>query len=81
MCLSKLWWAKKLYLSVLLTDSTTKTIVIMSIYRYNYGMTFLDLLADKKITVYSLSCKSGVPKTTLTDIASGKTDILACSPC
>ena len=79
MYLSKLWWAKKLYLSVLLTDSTTKTIVIMSIYRYNYGMTFLDLLADKKITVYSLSCKSGVPKTTLTDIASGKTDILACS--
>ena len=42
-------------------------------------MTFLDLLADKKTTVYSLSSNSGVPKTTLTDIASGKTDILECS--
>lgn len=42
-------------------------------------MTFLDLLAFKKLTVYSLSKLSGVPKTTLTDIASGKTDILDCS--
>lgn len=42
-------------------------------------MTFLDLLADKKTTVYSLSSDSGVPKTTLTDIASGKADILECS--
>lgn len=42
-------------------------------------MTFLDLLASKKITIYSLSRKSGVPKTTLTDIASGKLDILECS--
>lgn len=63
----------------ILTDLDTKTIFIVSIYRYNYSMTFLDLLAEKKITVYSLSRKSGVPKTTLTDIASGKTDILACS--
>ena len=42
-------------------------------------MTFLDLLADKKTTVYSLSMDSGIPKTTLTDIASGKSDLLECS--
>ena len=42
-------------------------------------MTFLDLLAEKKTTVYSLSLDSGVPKTTLTDIASGKANILECS--
>lgn len=42
-------------------------------------MTFLDLLAEKKTTVYSLSFDSGIPKTTLTDIASGKADILDCS--
>ena len=42
-------------------------------------MTFLDLLAKQKTTVYSLSINSGVPKTTLTDIASGKADILECS--
>lgn len=42
-------------------------------------MTFLDLLAEKKLTVYALSQKSGVPKTTLTDIVSGKTDLLACA--
>jgi DNA-binding Xre family transcriptional regulator len=42
-------------------------------------MTFLDLLAEQKTTVYSLSVNSGVPKTTLTDIASGKADILECS--
>ena len=42
-------------------------------------MTFLDLLAEKKTTVYSLSRDSGVPKTTLSDIASGKADILECS--
>ena len=42
-------------------------------------MTFLDLLAEKKTTVYSLSLDSGVPKTTLADIASGKADILECS--
>ena len=50
-----------------------------SVYRYNLSMTFLDLLADKKTTVYSLSLDCGVPKTTLTDIASGKADILECS--
>ena len=42
-------------------------------------MTFLDLLAEKKMTVYSLSIDSGIPRTTLTDIASGKADILECS--
>ena len=52
---------------------------IRSTNRYTKVMTFLDLLAYKKMTIYSLSRKSGVPKTTLTDIASGKTDILECS--
>ncbi|MCI6525184.1 MAG: helix-turn-helix transcriptional regulator [Bacilli bacterium] len=42
-------------------------------------MTFLDLLSEKKTTVYSLSIDSGIPRTTLTDIASGKADILECS--
>lgn len=42
-------------------------------------MTFLDLLSEKKTTVYSLSLDSGVPRTTLADIASGKTDILECT--
>jgi len=42
-------------------------------------MTFLDLLSEKKTSVYSLSMDSGVPKTTLTDIASGKADIFECS--
>ena len=42
-------------------------------------MTFLDLLAYKKLTIYSLSKKSEIPKTTLADIASGKTNILDCS--
>ena len=51
----------------------------MSVNRYNLGMTFLDLLAEKKMTVYSLSVDSGIPRTTLTDIASGKADILECS--
>ena len=46
----------------------------MSVNRYNIVMTFLDLLSEKKTTVYSLSLDSGVPKTTLTDIASGKAD-------
>ena len=55
------------------------TIDKRSVCRYNLSMTFLDLLADKKTTVYSLSLDSGVPKTTLTDIASGKTDIMECS--
>ena len=51
----------------------------MSGNRYNLVMTFLDLLADKKTTVYSLSIDNGIPKTTLADIASGKADILECS--
>ena len=42
-------------------------------------MTFLDLLSEKKTTVYSLSIHSGIPRTTLTDIASGKADILECT--
>ncbi len=42
-------------------------------------MTFLDLLAYKKMTVSSLSVKSGIPRSTLADIASGKSDILECS--
>ena len=51
----------------------------MSVNRYNLDMTFLDLLSEKKTTVYSLSIHSGIPRTTLTDIASGKADILECS--
>ena len=51
----------------------------MSVNRYNIGMTFLDLLSEKKTTVYSLSIHSGIPRTTLTDIASGKADILECT--
>ena len=51
----------------------------MSVNRYNLNMTFLDLLSEKKTTVYSLSIHSGIPRTTLTDIASGKADILECS--
>ena len=51
----------------------------MSVNRYNKGMTFLDLLSEKKTTVYSLSIHSGIPRTTLTDIASGKADILECT--
>lgn len=51
----------------------------MSVNRYTLDMTFLDLLAEKKITVYKLSIENGIPKTTLTDIASGKSDILDCS--
>ena len=51
----------------------------MSGNRYNIAMTFLDLLSEKKTTVYSLSMDSGIPRTTLTDIASGKSDILECS--
>ena len=56
-----------------------KDIENKSVNRYNFVMTFLDLLADKKTTVYSLSQDSGVPKTTLTDISSGKADILECT--
>ena len=51
----------------------------MSVNRYNLSMTFLDLLAYKRTTVYSLSLFTGIPRTTLTDIASGKADIMECS--
>ena len=51
----------------------------MSVNRYHIVMTFLDLLSEKKTTVYSLSMNSGIPRTTLTDIASGKADLLECS--
>ena len=51
----------------------------MLVNRHNVDMTFLDLLSEKKTTVYSLSIDSGIPRTTLSDIASGKTDILKCS--
>ena len=51
----------------------------VSVNRYNIIMTFLDLLSEKKTTVYSLSLDCGVPRTTLTDIASGKADIFECT--
>ncbi len=42
-------------------------------------MTFEDLLLEKKYTVYKLSKESGVAKTSIFDIASGKSNILDCS--
>ena len=42
-------------------------------------MTFLDLLAFKKMTIYRLFQLSGIPKTTLTDLGSGKTSLLDAS--
>ena len=42
-------------------------------------MTFGDLLLQKNTTVYKLSKDSGVPKTTIFDISSGKTNIMDCS--
>jgi DNA-binding Xre family transcriptional regulator len=42
-------------------------------------MTFNDLLINKDMTVYKLSKESGVPKTTIFDISSGKSNILDCS--
>ena len=42
-------------------------------------MTFNDLLIKKNFTVYKLSKVSGVAKTTIFDIASGKSNILDCS--
>ena len=42
-------------------------------------MTFNDLLALKGFTTYSLSKSCSVPKTTLFDIASSKTDLLECT--
>lgn len=42
-------------------------------------MTFGDLLIKKNYTVYKLSKESGVPKTTIFDISSGKSNLLDCS--
>lgn len=42
-------------------------------------MTFKDLIAEKKFSVYKLSKVSGIPNTTLTDIATSKTNLLDCS--
>lgn len=41
-------------------------------------MTFKDLLKEKNFTIYRLSKLSGIAKTTLFDIASGKSDIFEC---
>ena len=41
-------------------------------------MTFLDLLAEKKYSVYCLSKESGIALTTLQDIASGKNELEDC---
>ena len=42
-------------------------------------MTFGDLLIKKNYIVYRLSKESGVPKTTIFDISSGKSNLLDCS--
>ena len=42
-------------------------------------MTFAELLNEKDLTIYKLSKESGVAKTTLFDIASGKSNILDCT--
>lgn len=42
-------------------------------------MTFIDLLLEKKLSVYRVSQLSGVPKTTIHDISIGKSDILNCN--
>lgn len=42
-------------------------------------MTFIELMEAKGLTVYKLSKESGVAKTTLFDIASGKSNILDCT--
>lgn len=42
-------------------------------------MTFNDLIALKGFTTYSLSKSCSIPKTTLFDIASSKTDLLECT--
>lgn len=42
-------------------------------------MEWQSLLKDKALTVYSLSQKSGVPKTTIIDICSGKSAIEKCT--
>ena len=53
----------------------------MSDNRYNiYGeiMTLNDLLFEKKYTVYKLSKETGIPKSTLFDLFSGKSNLLDC---
>ena len=42
-------------------------------------MTFEELLLEKELTVYKLSKLSGVPKSTIFDISSGKTNIMDCT--
>lgn len=42
-------------------------------------MTFIDLLLEKKLSVYRVSQLSGIPKTTIHDISIGKSDILNCN--
>lgn len=42
-------------------------------------MTFKDLIAEKKLSVYKLSKISNIPATTLNDIANSKTNIVDCS--
>ena len=42
-------------------------------------MTFSELLEKKEFTIYKLSKESGVAKTTLFDISSGKSNILDCT--
>ena len=51
----------------------------ISVNRYNVDMTFNDLLIQKNMSVYRLSKESGVAKTTLFDIASGKSDLMDCN--
>ena len=56
----------------------------MSVNRYNLYkgcdvVTFEELLLKKDFTVYKLSKISGVPRTTIFDISSGKTNIMDCT--
>ncbi len=41
-------------------------------------MTLRNVLAQKKLTVYQLSKKTGIPKTTLFNIFNGQSDIMEC---
>lgn len=54
-------------------------IVNRSVNRYNLSMTFTDLVTEKKLTYYKLSKLTGIPKTTIHDISSGKSDLLNCN--
>ncbi len=42
-------------------------------------MTFEELMQKRNVTIYRLSKESAVPKTTLFDIATGKSNLLDCS--